>query len=162
MGSGQGFIFETPFIDLEIYRLATVVLASRPMAELGRDEFNGRKWEWLGKIEFTEVSRLLVSIAAIVRNNVHDIPSTRMELRQPVGLLIPNLNRPDRHEDLSFREACNKILHASEVLPKTVEIAEEVAPALEPLVDLYGEKGKKPWKAVLDVRLFAVAATEFV
>jgi hypothetical protein len=57
----------------------------------------------------------------------------------------------------TFKESCNKILHATLVEVTEAE-GENLAAALEPRVKLFGEQGKREWKAVLDIRQFVVAA----
>jgi hypothetical protein len=157
--NGYGFLIESPHIDLELYRLVTAVLTSPALAELASDEFVGGRWEWLRKIEFPEISRIRISVAAIVRNGLQAAPQSSIDLERPVGILIRDLTKPKTYEPLTFRESCNKILHATHVDPETTDAkGNHIAPVLQPRVNLFGELGKREWKAVLDIRQFAVAA----
>ena len=117
MPNGYGFWFEAPHIDLELYRLATAVLASPALAELASDEALGRRLESLRMIEFGEISRILVSVAAMVRNQLEGASRSSIELQRPVGILIRDLANPKVYEPLTFMESCNKILHATLVDP---------------------------------------------
>jgi hypothetical protein len=58
------FPYETPFLDLEIYRLMTILESSSTLADYGGDR---GKVEFLRGLEFPEVSRIVVSLAAIIR-----------------------------------------------------------------------------------------------
>jgi hypothetical protein len=157
MPNGHGFWIEASYIDLELYRLVATVLASPLLAESARNDAFGRRFESLRIFEFSEVSRILVSVAAVVRNELEGRSS--IELQRPVGRLITNLEKPLESKPLTFKESCNKILHAKIVQPETTELKDgDIAPALQPLVNLFGERGKQEWKAVLDIRQFAVAA----
>jgi hypothetical protein len=156
--NGYGFWIEAPHIDLELYRLVTAVLASPALAESARNEAGGRRLESLRMMEFAEISRILVSVAAMVRNGLEAAPRTSIELQRPVGTLIRDLTRPT-HERLTFQESCNKILHATFVDPETTEVeGEDIARVLQPRVNLFGAWRKQEWKAVLDIRQFVIAA----
>lgn len=83
------------------------------------------------------------------------------------GYLFEPINSDKR--DLTFREACNKIIHA-----KSIDFLEQKtffnlsggkkieAVYFEAEVKLCGSKGKKEWKAVLDVVEFCRASLETV
>lgn len=162
MPLGYGFEFEASLIDLEIYRLLAVVLASPSLAASAkRLPDDGRRLEWLRKIEFSEASRLLVSIAAIIRNGLDSRSRGSIELERPVGILFADLEKPTEYQDLVLREACNKILHALRVEPEVNDEGEDCAPSLKPLFNLYGTHREKEWRAVLDIREFAKAAVYF-
>lgn len=65
----MAFLYETPFLDLEIYRLIAVLESSPALAEFrGRYETDRNKVEFLRGVEFPEVSRIVVSLAAIIRS----------------------------------------------------------------------------------------------
>ena len=62
------FLYETPFLDLEIYRLLTILESSPALADYGGTYEGDRdKVEYLRRSEFPEVSRIVVSLAAIIR-----------------------------------------------------------------------------------------------
>ena len=146
------FIYEAPFLDLEIYRLLTILEASPALAEFEGDEYDQRIVEFLRNFERPEVSRIVVSLAAIVRSSLDATPATETEKiisERPVGVWWPDERSP-QIVPLEFREACNKVLHADRVAP------EPPAP-LKELV-LYGSHRKKNWKALLDLRAFALTA----
>jgi hypothetical protein len=153
------FLYETPFLDLEIYRLMTILESSSTLADYGGTYEGDRgKVEFLRGLEFPEVSRIVVSLAAIIRAARDADPQLYargdLEMERPVGVLMPDATRPDAWESLEFREACNKVIHAKRVDPKrTVDTG-----ALTGELILHGDYRKKDWQARLELREFALAA----
>jgi hypothetical protein len=104
-------LFETPHLDLEIYRLLTILEASPVLAGLAGSESDKRQVEFLRHLEYPEISRIVVSLAAIIRSSldadpVSGDPYYGAALRRRVGTMIPDLENP-KQEPLDFREACN-------------------------------------------------------
>jgi hypothetical protein len=152
------FLHETPFLDLEIYRLMTILESSPALADYGGTYEGDRgKVEFLRGLEFPEVSRIVVSLAAIIRAARDADPqlyARNLETERPVGVLMPDATRPDAWESLEFREACNKVIHAKRVDPKrTVDTG-----ALTGELILHGGCRNKDWQARLELREFALAA----
>jgi hypothetical protein len=156
------FQYEPPFLDVELYRLITVVEASHALQahEVSAvDERDRNIWEFLRQFEFPEVSRIVVSIAAIHRTAInanrkyyHKVHTRAME--REVGILRPDDNDPQLQESLHFREACNKVLHAEQV---DLERDEESG-ALTGRLWLTGQLNKKKWTADLDLNQYALSA----
>ncbi len=64
----MAFLYETPYLDLEIYRLMTILESSPALADYGGTYEGDRdKVEYLRRSEFPEVSRIVVTLAAIIR-----------------------------------------------------------------------------------------------
>jgi hypothetical protein len=153
------FLYETPFLDLEIYRLMTILESSPALADYGGTYEGDRDMvEFLRGLEFPEVSRIVVSLAAIIRAARDADPQLYaggdLALERPVGVFMPDATRPDAWESLEFREACNKVIHAKRVDPqRTVDTG-----ALTGELFLHGRFNKKDWQARLDLREFALAA----
>ena len=155
------FLYESPFLDLEIYRLMTILESSSALADYeGTYEGDRDKVEYLRRSEFPEVSRIVISLAAIIRAAMDADPGVyagdeiELEVERPVGVLMPDATRPDAWESLEFREACNKVIHAKRVDPKrTADTG-----ALTGELILHGRLNKKNWQARLDLREFALAA----
>ena len=102
----------TPLIDVaalrgDLYRLVALLLADESVAEVKafRDLANAH--------HEAEVNRLLIWVAIAVRQLL-DIDGTTA--RQVCGQLWPDLRR-EASQDLTFRDACNKIIHAVEIVP---------------------------------------------
>lgn len=69
-----------------------------------------------------------------------------------IGTLIKNNNKVKK---LNFREACNKIIHATEFLPKTYGKRKiESEKYFQPKIELKGTYQSKEWKAVLDIKKY--------
>jgi hypothetical protein len=152
------FLYETPFLDLEVYRLLTILEASPALAEFeGKYEPDRNKITFLRGLEFPEISRIVVSLAAIIRSAI-DANSRAyagdLELERPVGVLVPDTAQPGVGEGLEFREACNKVLHADRVDPER----KPDTGALTGELILEGRHKGKDWRAHLNLREYALAA----
>ena len=160
----MAFRFESPYLDLEIYRLLTIIEASPALAGYDGDEPDKRKLDFLRGWEFLEISRIVMSLAAIIRSSLDADPvgediSYRTALDRRVGKLIPNLEKPKEQEILDFREACNKVIHAKRVEPETVQTTPGTrAPPLRGRLVLYGDRHGKQWCAELDLKEYAFSA----
>ena len=159
--SNQGFggiRTEDQLISIEIYRLLTIFAGSPKIAALQESAEGGCVYSWsVRSFEYPEIGRILVTLAAILRNGWDSNPK-RIRSEMPtwdslasVGLLIPNLNRPSESEPLSFRESLHKILHASAMNLDRSEGPSIYDGHLNPRVHLYGEKQASNWKATLEI-----------
>jgi hypothetical protein len=153
------FLYETPFLNLEIYRLRTILEASSALAKFEESETDENKVEFLRGLEFPEISRIVVSLAAIIRSAIDTDPrayaaSYPTALRRAVGTLILDETHSQTREPLPFREACNKVIHAN-----TVEPTRELETgALTGELVLCGCHRNKDWRAELDLREYALSA----
>lgn len=153
IGSGHPIALEA--YDLEVYQLACCFAGSRELARLARAD---RMVEWL-RLTFqeSEASRRLVAVAAIIRTSLDTwVADAERVGRLPVG----SLAEAGTTCVLSFREACNKVLHADEV-----ELyRNHKQKALSKNVVLYGSRttrtGDRKWKATLDINAFIAAAAK--
>jgi hypothetical protein len=154
----MGYPVEATYLDLEIHRLVAIFAASATLAE--SNQFD---WSWLKQhYEFPEACRILVSLAALLRNQIDTNPATAEEAvsgqRNSVGTLVADLRAVPNVKALTFREACNKILHADAINPDVVDSSAPRKSALNPVVYLYGSRGEISWKASLNVYEFAHCA----
>ena len=100
------FIYETPFLDLEIYRLVSILAASPTLTDLEGSESYKEKLQFLRNFEFPEVSRIVVSLAAIIRTSLDAQPGGNFEaLEREVGTLFSDESNPRLKEPLRFSEA---------------------------------------------------------
>lgn len=159
------FTLETAAFRVEVYRLLAAVYASRGFAREQVEPEMGARWEWLKRREEEEISRLLLLIAVMARNGLDANPSFRYSadtLTRPVGRLQQDVHAPESETDLTFREACNKVIHTTKYGPiREIQDAGALW-SLTGSVDLYGTLRSKPWKARLDVPEFAFAALNAV
>jgi hypothetical protein len=158
------FRFETPYLDLEIYRLLTILEASPALAGFDGGETDKLKVESLREWEFPEISRIVVSLAAIIRSSWGPHPVSDQDdyygaaLMRRVGWLVPDLENPQELEILDFREACNKVIHAKSVEPETAPAIQATRPPLTGRLVLYGNYREKEWRADLDLKEYAFSA----
>ncbi len=153
------FIFETPFLDLEIYRLVSILAASPTLTEVEGSESDKKELQFLRNFEFPEVSRIVVSLAAIIRTALDAHPGGNVEaLEREVGTLFLDESNPRLKKPLRFREACNKVLHAERVVPETTASPNDTTAPLTGRLILYGRRGRKEWRAELDLRQYALSA----
>lgn len=151
---------------LDVYRLLSHFLASPSIAALEDGSSQRPLSTFVTVNEEAEISRLLVGIAAYYRVKYDDGTWEHgfwlHKDFQGVGELNEDLSGSQVPEKLEFKEACNKIIHA-----KRLHFDVEVDPNtkseyLAPVLHLYGDKGKKQWKAKLHVIEFCRAAANVI
>jgi len=182
-GWNVGYDIDQSLITLELYRLLSSFGGSKFLAEFrkkikdGNLDEPGCKSE-LRAVEIQEVSRLLISLAAISRNMLDSFCSFNdYEKHNKASSVIvgkfyiskadetsPDFSAQGRKPNkLSFREACNKILHADFInfdLSNNETIDHGY---LRPFVYLYGQDQKeRAWKACLNVVDFASFVFELI
>jgi hypothetical protein len=184
----MSYKFEAAQVDVELYRLITIAVAGPGLAQVVKtipaDSSDRRILDWLRNWEQPEVSRLVLSIAVMIRNGIQadpeifeaDPPNHYMEAMDiTVGKLFPNVDKNPRvvkkdgggmlispGKDLRFRDALDKIIHAkhvryvSEITFSNPE--DDLAYPPENLT-LFGDwKGKNPWEADVYLVDYALAA----
>ena len=102
------FLYESPFLELEVYRLMTILESSSALADYGGTyEGDRRKVEVLRGWEYPEVSRIVVSLAAIIRAAMDADPGVyrgdfiELEVERHVGILRPDATQPRRRSPWS-------------------------------------------------------------
>jgi hypothetical protein len=144
----EGHLPDMQVVFLDLYRLLTIFLASRHLAEL-RTETNIDPITALQDPEMDEITRILISTAVIARiiddRDNHFLSQQNTEC----GWLIKNLENPDENCDLTLREACNKIIHAKKI--RTDLEVENHKSYLNPMMYFYGTHRDIEWKACLDI-----------
>ena len=103
------------------------------------------------EIEDNTVIRMTVELATSYRL-IH-WNSKYHQTTYPVGDLWPHAE-VDKTEPLSVLEACNKILHATELEFAKRKVRGFDADYLKPHLALTGKKGKYTWEAHIDMLLF--------
>ena len=110
--------------------------------------------------EWSEISRLLLECAVLIRNEIDLQYSSKSYItyteKECVGRLYRDIyDAKDECEELTFREACNKIIHAQHI-NFDLENAKSIRQydSINNIVYLYGNYQDKGWKAELDVCKF--------
>jgi len=153
-----GYPREDVLIDRELYRLMTIFGASPELSRRRAGEVKTNVYTHaMQQFEYVEVSRVLVSVAAMLRNDwdlnpelTASIVKDRAKSRS-VGTLVENLDRPNKVKPLKPRDSFNKILHATLMNLDRSENTSIVSGHLEPRVHLYGEYKEMNWKATIEI-----------
>lgn len=135
----------------DLYRLGCLIASDAmlfEMAEGESDEMLALRDEFMTD----EIVHLLVSIATANRIHLDHLKDARSSHLSPAGdvcgLLQPSVLE-DAEIPLTFREACNKIIHAVNIVPETAG-----DPAEHPIGDLFilrGYRDQKAWQAFLNI-----------
>ena len=152
-----GFPREEQLVAREAYRLMCVFAASPELSRRRGDDETSAYGSAMQEFEYVEISRILISLAAILRNQ-WDLDRARTAdfigtatANQSVGVLIPDMKAPTKTKPLTIRESFNKIVHANLVNLDRSKAGSITSGHLEPFVHLYGEYGDKEWKATIDI-----------
>ena len=165
-GSAEsGHVFSSNALRLDLYRLQCIFEASQPMALKCIDSLGCPTRVMLDDHEEEEITRLMISTSIFGRmldDRFTLIKSRgRFEhnekwfewLQAPVGELLPDLPN-EIEEPLNLREAFNKVLHANKM---NFDVEVGATPSnryLRPYLYLYGTKGRKGWRATINVYQF--------
>jgi hypothetical protein len=152
-------LIDRPLIYSSLYDLAAVVFGSEGLAKqstgYGRDEFDKLRVQH----EVGRATKLLIEIAVVLRNLIDGerwpldvIHEMRVEGRpeEPVGELRAEVGPGAA---LSFREACNKLIHAQRISFGMQDLAGKMS-FLNGVVELRGTKAKQHWVAQIDLSKF--------
>ncbi|MDX2464907.1 MAG: hypothetical protein QNK31_10400 [Porticoccus sp.] len=140
---------------LELHRLVAIFLASKNFSELVEDP-TGEHYDPILDIqesESNEITRILLYLSTLAR--VIDDREHRFldALATNCGYLYWEEGY-SRREDLTLRDACNKIIHATKIRGDIDEVS--YPPHLNPTMYFYGTTlADKPWKAELNIIEFA-------
>ncbi len=162
-----------PHLALNIYKLFCYFAASRPLEAEGRID-SGGYWLLLIKLKFEEdeIRHLLVTIAAQLRSGRDIVKATesRSTPDEVSARSTGEIYQPASSTeacDLSFKDACDKILHAAAVSFETAETdlrKKWIYYYLLPRIRLSGSRyingNRIDWKAALDVYAFLRVAAE--
>ncbi len=93
---------------------------------------------------------------AIKARNIIDKSNT--EIKKVADGIVGELEEKDANSELSFREACNKIIHSEHIDFGIINFNpkdEVVHDGLTEFVYVYGSKGKQEWKATINLIQFS-------
>lgn len=152
-------LIERPLIYASIYELSAIVFGSEGIAKLStgddRDEFDKLRV----RHEVAQASKLLIEIAVVMRNiidseqwpldPVHEI---RVQRRPEVSVGAVSVNS-NTEKELSFRDACNKLIHAERVSFGMKSMPGKMD-CLDGTAKLHGRKGKHTWVASIQLSSF--------
>lgn len=142
----RGYVVDYKYIYKDLFYLLSIFLADERISK----EIKGPD-DPLLKILSTEedITSILIRSAAIARIIINQKKIKINEKNSVVG----NLEQHGKIGVLSLREACNKIIHADNVLFEVVEIKKGLF-AREPGIMLVGKKNGEKWEAEIDILEF--------
>lgn len=143
--------------------LISIVLADKELKKLYSKYDLGHLETMTDEIREHEIVRLLVEIATqyrLMEWNVSEEWKNKDFKTKHVGLLL--VDKKEEPLDLTMREACNKIIHAEEIIFDIGKIRGHALYYHKPVIHLYGKRGKQGWKASIDLILFCNAANQQV
>lgn len=154
----EGLNIPWQVVSLDLYRLLCIFHASQSIRKDDSDDFSMLVKEF----QESEVGRLLISIAATLRNAQDQNPARFEEWLKglesdEVGGLISDLDSPSEVKPLGFREALNKIIHCTTINFDYVNEGPKKGDAFLPKVHLYGFY-KTNWKATININQFVKTA----
>ena len=154
---------DSKIVELELYRLLAIVLASRPL----NAAMTHNICEPLNNLRQhgeTEFHRVLVSTAIMLRR-YHDWSATSGRgLPQDDAQVCGVLRSGGKEEPLLLRTACNKIIHANDF---NFDIKRECCAELEdgyiePWIHLTGRYNQSDWSCTVDFVQYARAGALLV
>ena len=156
-GALQGHPIDTITLEREVYWLATVFAASSTLHQLAPDEDDNELDKLRLHFEISEASRLLISVGVMIRNLMDAKSPEMLELYiRKKDMIVGHytIGKKRRKKELTFREACNKLIHALRINFDMAGRNKKKLGYLRPKVYLYGEFRDEGWRAVLDVTKF--------
>lgn len=161
---GPNFTLNRETVLRDAYRLVTLCMADRVFADhVKREQLMDLRDEFIED----ELVHLLISTA--IANRMHD---TAIRTRNGnTGTVLKSLSNCGSHwkevdeddrppEPLSLREACNKVIHTNTIIAiQTGEQRGDFGPISYEIL-LSGNRGDKPWRAVLNLIEYTEATVE--
>lgn len=152
-------LIERPLIYASIYELSAIVFGSEGIAKLStgddRDEFDKLRV----RHEVAQASKLLIEIAVVLRNFIDSEPwpmdpihEIRVQRRPEMSVGTVSVKDGDEKE-LSFRDACNKLIHAERVSFGMKSMPGKMD-CLDGTAQLHGRRGKQIWAANIQLSSF--------
>jgi hypothetical protein len=148
-------------IDVAACELLTLFMADKPTQKLlSRHRFDGISWRY-DEYKKIRVPKLMIEIAAIYRLTSWRLEGheREQERKRQVGVLFPE-EASDKMEDLNMHEACNKIIHADEIVIEVRKVRKSPRHYFKEDVRLFGSRGKQEWMAGLWIPEFCDAAIQ--
>lgn len=143
-------------IELSAFRLLCAFYADKPIKKelLESKEFKSIEALY-GEYRDEEIIHLLIEIATLYRLQAWKMGSAELRKKEhakQVGDLL--LEGAKDWVPLAMLEACNKIIHADRINFDVTKMRKAKYRYLEPILYIYGKKGKVNWVAMLDIMSF--------
>lgn len=151
----------------DAYRLLCVIMADRAIAETAVDDFDSLVSLREQFVE-DELVHTVIQLAVMNRTQMDHMSGPRSDpselsfrpVERTCGMLTEDALADGGEISLSFREACNKIIHAEHIVVETDDTGDGAFPALPHTVILRGTKNRNAWQALLNVPEFLRGTVE--
>jgi hypothetical protein len=149
-----GHRIDTITLEREIYFLAVLFNASESLHKSDDNEDNDGIDRLRSHFETSEASRALVSVAVMLRNQMDWMRDEQVDLLLTKEARIVGSYSKPKVRDLSFRDACNKIIHVRDIEFDIHQTTPSRSGFLRPLVKLSGEFQGEEWTVKIDINRF--------
>jgi hypothetical protein len=153
--------FSNSLIELDTYRLLTIIFSSKNLHSSNLYGFPMAAW----RFERAEIYRIVLMLSIKSRNQLdhknHQIDSNEIEPLdrdiKSIGSKIIGTNEENGIvTDLTFREACNKIIHSEHINFGIIDpVNVTIHKGVTEFIYVYGTKNKHQWKATVNLILFS-------
>lgn len=153
------YLFDEMAIERDIVCLLSIINASEKNHDLLSGYFPEKG---IFYTEWTLIQELLIGTAVKLRLIDELFREAGKTISYPISSVGQLISNPGEDKvDLSFREACNKIIHAKDFIPqsKVSKIVDNFEDRVYlPFIKLVGKKGKSNWNAIIDIRKYCACA----
>ena len=151
----KGIRVDQSRVQLLSFRLLTIFLASEGLHRLCNGEYDSGPDILANEFEKTEIEHLMLQIAVLFRS-ADTSALNNLTFDERWNPSVGRLEEPtgSQAKALFLREACNKIIHVTDIKYEFVCGDYEWNRFLRPTMYLYGRKHGIEWKAILDIRDF--------
>lgn len=151
----KGIRVDQSRVQLLSFRLLSIFLASENLHKLCNGEYDSGADILANEYEKSEIEHLLLQIATLFRS-ADTAALNKLTFNQRWNPNVGKLEQPigSNAEDLTLREACNKIIHVKEIKYEVINGEYDWNRYLKPTMYLYGQQSKEKWRAILDVKAF--------
>jgi hypothetical protein len=156
----HGIPIDSITISKDIYYLLCFFTASKNLSKKRKKDAEDSESVYgysIRSFELTEIGNIVISISSILRNQFEINPSIindRLKMYGfdlSVGVLIEDLNHPDKTKVLHLKESWNKILHCNTMNCDRSKGTSIYSGHLNPIIHFYGELRGKKWKATINI-----------
>ena len=152
---GVDFRYEIEFandlVELDVYRLLTILYSSKALHNVNPPIFGLPMAAW--KFERAEIYKIVFNLAIKARN-VIDL--SKEDPKAVSESVTGQLEESKTINELSFREACNKIIHSEHINFGLIDYNNaDNHKGVTEFIYVYGKKGKNEWKATINLISFS-------
>jgi hypothetical protein len=147
------YLFDTDTVESDLFILLAVFHSSLNNHQKLEPLFKAKKILGYSIIEEQLIQKTLISTAILLRM-IDDRFKTNNKSSQPHYLSVGQLIANKKTIQLSFREACNKIVHANDFTLN--KIKSNKTKYLDNYIIVKGSKGRERWTAKIEIEKYVV------